>query len=1293
MWWVNITPTYEIPKGSGISAMFLSAIWMGGIDNIGQLKVAAQVYRNGNDYYTGPLTIDSSASVLPEVCIDYDKIFEIRKKEVMDFVDWWHHPGNYPEYQIPVSIKKWPAHGDITKKQAYYLAPFYDNNGDGKYNHINGDYPYFDLKNELCKSMDPGMGNTGILADQILKGDQCLWWVFNDKGNTHTESGGNPLGFEIRAQAFAYATNDELNNATFYTYEIINRSSFDLHDFYFGFFADCNLGYYGDDYIGCDVSRGLGYCYNGKEIDGYNLPEHYGVNPPADGFDFFNGLYMDADGLDNPKYDISGNQLCNESINGSNFGDGIADNERLGMQYFMFLGKGQWPHGIPNSAPRFYKNLKAIWQDGTHLMYGGNGHPASGTYGPACNFTFPGGSDPCLWGTGEVPINGPEWWTEESSNNFPGDRNFLISQGPVSIKSGGVNYVTMGVPWARALSGGPVASLEALRIADDKIQSLFDNCFKIVEGPDVPELIVQELDKEIILYLANRKSSNNYKEKYVQLDYTIPPLNPDTIVPRYDSLYHFEGYQIFQVKDATVGINDIHDPDMARIIAQCDIRNFDKDGNPISSLVNYYYSEQLNANVPIEEVNGENAGIRHSFRVKEDMFAEGDRTLVNHKKYYFLAIAYAYNNYKTYSQDIGNLEGLYGQKEPYKCSRKTVYGGSIFPVSAIPHSPVPENGGTVINASYGFSPKITRLEGQGNGGNELEFTQQTINAILSSPYHKVDFPEYTAGKGPLNIKIVDPLNVKPDKYILKFTNVVLANPPLDQSKIIADARWVLINKSEGALFHSDTSISIGNEQLFIDDGFGFSINIEQAKYPGDSLSETNGAITNASKIIFADSSKRWLTGVVDIDGESSQNWIRSGTTIDESDSTNNDYDLLGIDANDIALDPNEYYEKIINGTMAPYRLCSKYEHGPTWDSHISITFNKLSNLASVDLVITSDQSKWSRCAVIESCEDVILAEGNANKFDLRTAASVNVNGESGIVSNNPLLNSSYISQTGMGWFPGYAINLESGERLNIIFAEDSWLSGNNGRDMLWNPTSNYYTNLGEVIWGGKHFIYIMGHNNLMQINIDTIRDCPAYDAGKWIVNRLGSGNIINKNWVWANAMWTGIPMAVSGEEWMSTDVTIRLRVIKPYERYFSSLQTGPYQPQNDNFPMYSFSTYGISTIVNSITAAQSALDLIRIVPNPYFAYSAYETSGTDQRVKITNLPDQCTITIYDLHGTQIKEIKKDNNLLTSVDWNLKNHADIQIASGIYLFHIHTIGIGERIIKWFGILRPMEEGTF
>lgn len=62
-----------------------------------------------------------------------------------------------------------------------------------------------------------------------------FWWVMNDKGNIHTETGADPIGMEIRAQAFAFASNDEINNMTFYNYELINRGTQTLYNTYFGF--------------------------------------------------------------------------------------------------------------------------------------------------------------------------------------------------------------------------------------------------------------------------------------------------------------------------------------------------------------------------------------------------------------------------------------------------------------------------------------------------------------------------------------------------------------------------------------------------------------------------------------------------------------------------------------------------------------------------------------------------------------------------------------------------------------------------------------------------------------------------------------------------------------------------------------------------------------------------------------------------------------------------------------------------------------------------------------------------
>ena len=101
----------------------------------------------------------------------------------------------------------------------------------------------------------------------------------------------------------------------------------------------------------------------------------------------------------------------------------------------------------------------------------------------------------------------------------------------------------------------------------------------------------------------------------------------------------------------------------------------------------------------------------------------------------------------------------------------------------------------------------------------------------------------------------------------------------------------------------------------------------------------------------------------------------------------------------------------------------------------------------------------------------------------------------------------YISANGMGWFPGYAINTITGERLNIMFGEDSRYVQYNGRDMMWNPVSTDVEGSQNYILGGRHFIYVMNATrqtfyNIMDGSDNSVRYTtfvtPSYDAGRWV---------------------------------------------------------------------------------------------------------------------------------------------------------------------------------------------------
>ncbi|MFH0895059.1 MAG: T9SS C-terminal target domain-containing protein [Bacteroidota bacterium] len=1306
MWWdLQSVAKYEIPKGSKKHSMFSGALWMAGIDVNGQLKCAAQRYRGtGNDFWTGPLTTDGTASITSEQCDYYDKHYKITRAEVDQFVAWFNDPSAFPGYSVPASIINWPAHGNVALGEPKDLAPFFDNNANGEYEIQDGDYPYYDLYGTIdCHQGD---------GDRILYGDQTLWWVFNDKGNVHSETKGSPIGMEIRAQAFAFTTNDEINNMTFYNYQMINRSTYTLTGTYFSQWVDADLGFSDDDFTGCDVQRGLGYVYNGKSVDGSGKPDHYGANPPAVGVDFFQGPYMDKDLMDNPKG-------IDEGINGVNFGDGEIDNERFGMRRFVYHNRDGSNSAItdPIIAPHYYNLLRGIWKDNTRMLYGGNGHVSDPkACGPECDFMFPGNTDPQHWGTGyQIPNCNINDWTEETMGNLPLDRRFMHSAGPFTLEPNSVNFITVGIPWARATSGGPFASVNLLKMADDKCQSLFDNCFDILDGPDAPELTIQELDRELIIMIGNKYlTSNNYKEVYQETDpiiadsavsvaYNYTPV--DTIggviqyecetlitITHFDRLYRFEGYMVYQCKDATVTVADLENPDLARLAAQCDIKN------GVSRIINYEFDESLSASIPKEKVNGANLGIKHSYQVYDDLFATNNKRLINHKKYYYMAIAYAYNNYKNY--DPTDPLQLDGQKLPFKAGRKTGIGTSINAYSAIPHIPSPENGGTIIQAQYGYGPKITRIEGQGNGGNILDLTPESIDQLMSvssAPFIILN-PTYENNKGPVDIRVVDPLNVPDGDFTLKFNKDLV--PSIDS------ASWVLTNTTTGQQWTSDKTIKVGNEQIITE--IGLSIFIQQAVVPFFEISSEvcwdslNNGFQEATTV-YADSSKKWFGGVPDIDGSlDAFNWIRSGS----------DPASYG------GKDDDEVYEKVLmgnsafwasyqgltgqiaGGTWAPFRLTTYERYGPGWggdDGPMNtnqMVFNMLRNTESVDVVLTTDQSKWTRCPVVETCDNDLyasphvnyLSEGGALKLSLRKHKSISKTGvyATGTSASSNPADANFISADGMGWFPGYVINVETGERLNVVFGENSWLQGENGRDMLFNPTENMVTNLYQVLFGGMHYLYVLRHSG------DGPTDMPAYDYGQRSYDKLVTGNKIDKRVVYANATWTTLAMKQPNVDWLNNECKIRLRVNRPYKANYSTY--GATTPQNDNLPMYQFSTKDLMTINNDLASAKSALDLISVVPNPYYAFSAYEANQLDSRVKITNLPQKCEITIYTISGTLVRRYTKDD-IITSLDWDLKNSQNIPVGSGVYLIHVNVEGVGEKVVKFFGTMRPVDLDSY
>ncbi|CAM9959418.1 unnamed protein product, partial [Chrysoparadoxa australica] len=645
----------------------------------------------------------------------------------------------------------------------------------------------------------------------------------------------------------------------------------------------------------------------------------------------------------------------------------------------------------PVNAAQYYNFMNGFWADGSLQYYGGQGYAgSSGVTAIECQYLFPGDSDPLLWATAGVDPGFK--WDETTDDNDEADRRFVQSAGPFTLRPGAINNITVGVVYGRGSDGDLFSSVNSMKTADTKAQALFDNCFKILDPPDAPRLRIQELENELILMIDNPATSNNFREQYEQID------NINIVDPGVDRFYRFEGYQIFQLKDENASVADFQDPTKARLVAQCDLKNFakDEDGNdilsqPIARLINHDFDEDLGFSIPTEMVNGANEGIQHSFQITEDKFAQGDAALVNHKTYYYVAIAYAHNNFKEYDPTDPLL--LDGQTKPYIASRIGFDKKAIQPVSAIPHNPRPEAGGTGQLIDYGSSPKITRLDGHGNGGQVLELTAESETTIVNEG--SLDQVEYDFGAGPINVKVIDPLNLQKGYYECKFRDYEISG-----SNTGADtASWVIYRyegsteADKGAIVDSvssEVSINVDNEQLIPD--WGLSVQLHQKLYyfeegglSGGQRDETTDILE--ADISFADSSKRWLEFIEDVDGFSPLNWIRSGST-KAADDYEYDPALLFNNENcyddEVKLDDGKRWAKILNGGIAPHRLVgyqcdfmplAYYDNNPNYPASAETSPGNARNSAglsfspSIDIVITSDQTKWTRVPVIELGRD------------------------------------------------------------------------------------------------------------------------------------------------------------------------------------------------------------------------------------------------------------------------------------------------------------------------------------
>ncbi len=1234
------TPASASPT---VSAIYSGGVWMGGVDRAGSIKLSAITYKSeGFDFFAGPLDILGTTEATN--CSQWDKIFTVKGSNILQ------HIQNYKEAlenqtflscnDISDDILYWPAQGNPFFEEKYGwklpdqpLANYFDQNNDGHYNPCLGDYPILDIAS--CSE------------EKYKIPTEINFFIFNDAGGPQTLSGPKSLQMEFQVNAFAYNTTNELNDMTFYQYKMINKSPDELIDCYFSWWLDPDLGCYSDDYIGCDPELGMAYIYNEDAIDGEDSGcggiNTYGDEIPILGIDFVQGpkvvkvFKRDANG--NFIYDAAGKKILMDPEPFS----GRADTLVIGqMSSFIYQSPRDQFVSDPQRGKEdgFYSYMKGYWLDKTPMTFGGNGYNPGSV--DTTKFAFP--DDP----------NDPNGWSMCTANLPKEDRRMLMSVGSMLMSPGTTNTLTLSV-FSVLDVPYPCPDLTKLRYADRIAQDLFDNCLlnEYFTGPDAPDITFEQKNAALTLKLENGKKSNNFNEGF---SYTIPNLGPNL-----DSKFRFEGYKVYQVANAKVRVDQLNDPQYARLVGQSDIKN------NVQDIYNWNLSLNPDTSASAEKyiwqkvlkVKGENEELQHTYNITEDLFATGEKTLINSKNYHFCAVAYAHNNWK----DFDSIENL-GQKTPY------LEGTNNFKVYTI----TPK-----LNIDEDLPQlKVTRISGEGNPHVFLKMEDDMYDKILSLNFDgKVN---YKTGYGPLQAVVTDVTKINNNKYRLEITGTM--DNYFDFCKYKEDAVWKLTDITNNIVLLEDKPLWSVKEYMLNE--LGFSITIQNYENPGENAYENNGGVD--VRLEYKDKT-----------GPFWYNAIKDGGIYDGQIYKSFDF----VKDNNVK-DPDAKLSQMGDGFFTPF-ITSKFETQFDFPYYLSPANRdvmayvtsanapslRYRDLNNVDIIFTSDKSKWSKCIVVETgfvdqTTTGLETIGNTKNFEMRISPSIDENGVEIPVS------------TGFSYFPGYAVDVETGKRLNIFFGENSIYSGENathmqgqkpiGGDMIFNPSSELIieellnSNLPSeqklaLIAGAQHYIYVT------RMEYD---GCAAFGER---LKRSASGagpSIINKAKVISSITWTSFPvlsLASLTNGLIPNDLTVSIRVDNTYsssriyqvEKERACLTTG------DN-PVYEFGFEKLDPNAQN----NLSLDNVFISPNPV------RLSNNSTVFRLLNLPDDTEIQIMDMQGqvrwkADASSGDKQTYLgpgSTSTEFTLEGS---RFLPGLYLISIKDKKSGKMsTLKWVGL---------
>lgn len=551
------------PKGSGKTAVYISGfLWGCYIGSDPQARVGGSAYRSSMK--AGKI-ISPGVAESPE--LPKNRIYRVR-------------PDVYPggpsvdlsmeanDEKVSQSAIREQYEKDWTEWPAADGAPYIDKNKNGQY--------------------DPASDVPGVAG-----ANQTIWYVANDIDAQQSVYlyGTNPCGVELQVTMWAYSQTGALGNMFFRKYKMINKSTNALRDVYVSMWSDVDLGNSSDDFVGCDTTLSLGFCYNANAADATYSP----LPPPAVGFDFFQGpMVKGIEGQDLNKNGVD-DAADYANKDGMKVGPGYIN---LPMTSFYYFARGDASvtdptQGDPQGATQFYNFFQGkIGLTGKYFV-----DPNT-----QLNTTYVMAGDPQTrkgWVDGQV---------------LPaGDRRQGQASGPFQMAVGDTQEIVVAEIVAGAVPGmDRLSAIGLLKFYDQQAQLAYDNNFDLPVAPPAPEVNISTLDKRIILDWGSNFSK-------VQATETSDAKG-----------YKFQGYNVYQLPSATASVSEgkrIATFDIIDGVGKIEDKFFDPNTGVVAVGVRQF---------------GNDTGIKRYLDLKNDEL-KGGTPLINGIKYYYAVTSYSYN--------------------------------------------------------------------------------------------------------------------------------------------------------------------------------------------------------------------------------------------------------------------------------------------------------------------------------------------------------------------------------------------------------------------------------------------------------------------------------------------------------------------------------------------------------------------------------------------------------------------------------------------------------------------------